>query len=64
MLLQVPDVLTAEQVARFRRDLDQAQWVDGKVTAGPQSGKAKHNRQLAENHPTAAGLGDEIFDAL
>lgn len=64
MLLRIPDVLTAEQVARFRRDLDQTQWVDGKVTAGPQSGKAKHNRQLAESHPTAAALGDEILTSL
>ena len=64
MLLRIPDVLTTERVTRFRRDLDEAQWVDGKATAGPQSAKAKRNRQLAENHPTAAALGDEILDAL
>ncbi len=64
MLLQIPDVLTGEQVARFRKELDAAEWVDGKVTAGPQSAKAKNNLQLPESHPTAAALGDEILDAL
>jgi PKHD-type hydroxylase len=64
MLLQIPDVLTGEQVARFRKELDAAEWVDGKVTAGPQSAKAKDNLQLPESHPTAAALGDEILNAL
>ena len=35
MLLQIPDVLNAEQVAQARRLLDAADWVDGRVTAGP-----------------------------
>ena len=64
MLLRIPDVLTPHQVARFRRELDVAPWVDGRVTAGPQSALAKRNRQLAEDHPTAAALGDEILTAL
>jgi PKHD-type hydroxylase len=33
MLLHIPDVLTAEQVAEARRLLDQAEWVHGRVTA-------------------------------
>ena len=64
MLLRIPDILTTEQVVRFRHELDQAQWVDGRITAGPQSAKAKHNRQLADDHPTASALGDEIMDSL
>jgi PKHD-type hydroxylase len=64
MLLRIPNVLTGEQVARFRSELDKAEWVDGKVTAGPQSAKAKDNLQLPESHPTAAALGDEILNSL
>lgn len=64
MLLAIPDVLTAEQVAQARQILDQAQWVDGKVTAGHQSAKAKDNVQIPENHPAARELGDMILTAL
>ena len=64
MLLQIPDVLTAEQVAHCRLTLEQAEWIDGKVTAGFQSARAKDNMQLPENHPAAAELGDLILQAL
>jgi len=53
MLLSVPDVLTSEQVAQARQMLDQADWVDGKVTAGHQSAKAKDNMQLPEGSPVS-----------
>ena len=54
MLLQIPDVLTAEQVAHARRLLDEAEWVDGRVTAGHQSARAKDNLQIPEGHPVGA----------
>ena len=41
MLLQVPDVLTPEQVAQCRQTLEQAEWIDGRVTAGYQSARTK-----------------------
>lgn len=64
MLLRVPDVLTPEQVAQARQMLDTAEWVDGRVTAGYQSAKAKDNMQVPENHPVARQLGDLILAAL
>ena len=64
MLLQIPDVLTAEQVAQCRQVLDEADWVDGRVTAGYQSGRAKDNMQLPEDHPAAEQLGDMVLGAL
>ena len=64
MLLQVPDVLSAEQVAHARRRLDEAEWVDGRVTAGHQSAQVKHNQQLPEDHPVARELGDMIGKSL
>ena len=64
MLLTIPDVLNAEQVKQARRLLDQADWVDGKVTAGHQSAKAKDNVQIPEGHPVATQLGEMILAAL
>lgn len=64
MLLQIPDVLTGEQVAHARRLLDAADWVDGRVTAGHQSAQAKQNVQIPEGHPVARELGEMILKAL
>ncbi len=64
MLLQIPGVLTAEQAAECRRKIENAQWVDGRVTAGHQSARAKNNLQLAENHPLAQEMGETILAAL
>jgi PKHD-type hydroxylase len=64
MLLPIPDVLTAEQVLRARRVLDQAEWVDGRVTAGHQSSRTKDNMQLPENSPAARELGAMVLAAL
>jgi len=64
MLLSIPDVLNAEQVAEARRILDAAEWVDGRVTAGHQSSQAKDNLQIPEGHPAARQLGEMILKAL
>jgi PKHD-type hydroxylase len=64
MLLHVPNVLSAEQVAECRRQLDAADWIDGRVTAGHQSAKAKDNAQLPEDSPVARQLGQMILAAL
>ena len=64
MLLQVPKVLDADQVAQCRRMLDDADWADGRITAGYQSAQAKHNLQLPEDAPVARELGDMILAAL
>ncbi len=64
MLLQIPDVLTREQVAQARPTLDAAEWVDGRVTAGHQSARAKDNMQLPEDHPASRQLGEMILGAL
>ena len=64
MLLQIPDVISTEQVAQARQMLDASHWVDGRVTAGHQSALAKHNLQLPEEHPVARQLGEMILGAL
>ena len=64
MLLAIPDLLTAEQVASARALLDKAEWIDGKVTAGQQSARAKNNQQLPEGSAVAESIGDMILTAL
>ena len=64
MLLHIPNVLTPEQVASARQLLDSATWIDGKVTAGTQSARAKQNLQLPEDSPQARQVGDMILAAL
>jgi len=64
MLLHVPDVLSPDQVAEARRQLEGAEWVDGAVTAGHQSTRTKDNMQVPEDHPVARQLGDSILKAL
>jgi PKHD-type hydroxylase len=64
MLLQISNVLTPEQVAQARPMLDAAEWIDGRVTAGHQSSRAKDNQQLRETDPVARQLGELILEAL
>lgn len=64
MLLAIPDVLDAAQVAEFRTALDAADWADGRITAGHQSAMAKDNAQLPETSPVAKALGERILAAL
>jgi PKHD-type hydroxylase len=64
MLLHVERVLTADQVALRRDRLTAADWVDGRVTAGEQSARAKNNLQVPEDSATARELGELILGAL
>jgi PKHD-type hydroxylase len=64
MLLHIPDVLTSEEIAKCRKTMNEAEWVDGKVTAGPQSALAKDNMQLPEDHPASKEMGEMIVGAL
>jgi PKHD-type hydroxylase len=64
VLLPIPGVLTTEQVRQARQMLDEAEWVDGRVTAGAQSKRVKDNMQIPEDHPVARQVGDMILDAL
>lgn len=64
MLLHVPEVLTASELAECRGLLAQAQWEDGLATAGGQAAHVKRNRQLPENAPTLARLREIVTAAL
>lgn len=64
MLLHIEQVIAPDAAATYRRALEAADWVDGRVTAGYQSARAKQNLQLAEEHPLGRDLGDRILQAL
>jgi PKHD-type hydroxylase len=64
MLVRVPVLLTAQEVAQCRSVLASSQWVDGKVTAGAQSAGAKHNLQIPETSKEARELGEMILQKL
>jgi PKHD-type hydroxylase len=64
MLVHIPQVLSADQVARCRTIMDQAAWTDGRVTAGFQSAQVKKNLQLPEDAPEAQELGGMVMLAL
>jgi PKHD-type hydroxylase len=64
MLLQIPNVLSPEQVRECRVRLESAEWVDGKVTAGHQSSRTKDNAQIPEGHPVARQVGEVILQQL
>jgi len=64
MVLAIPDVLNADQVLRARQIMNDAEWVDGRVTAGHQSALSKDNMQLPEGSLAARELGAMVLSAL
>ncbi|QNQ08682.1 Fe2+-dependent dioxygenase [Sphingomonas alpina] len=64
MLIAIPDVLDADDVARIRAIIDRADWVDGNVTSGAQSALAKRNQQLPEASAAAREAGAIVLEAL
>jgi PKHD-type hydroxylase len=64
MLLEIPEILSADRASAIRARLAAADWVDGRLTAGPQAAAAKRNLQLPESSPLHRDIGDEIVAAL
>ena len=64
MLLHIPRILDAAQVAEIRQRLDASDWTDGRETVGPQGAQVKRNHQLADASPLKAELGQIIEDRI
>ncbi|WP_428332569.1 Fe2+-dependent dioxygenase [Novosphingobium sp.] len=64
MLIHIPALLGAEQVAALRSHLDGAAWSDGAVTAGFQSGRVKDNLQVGSDSAIGRELGLVVIRAL
>jgi PKHD-type hydroxylase len=64
MLLALPNVLTPAQLAEHRAQLESAEWIDGRATAGHQGARVKDNQQLPVDHPVTRQVGAAILNAL
>src|ERR1700727_87998 len=64
MLICVPNVLSRDDVADFRRIMDECDWEDGRSTAGAQSALVKRNEQLPPDSEVARKLGNRVVSAL
>lgn len=64
MMVQIPALLSADEVGQCRQALARAQWVDGRTTAGHQAGRAKQNLQLAAEDPIGHKLSEGIVTVL
>ena len=64
MMQTIPALLSPEQVRQCRQALEQAQWVDGRATAGHMAVRIKNNLQLAQDDPVAVRLSEFILDVL
>ncbi|HVZ28469.1 MAG TPA: Fe2+-dependent dioxygenase [Rhizomicrobium sp.] len=64
MLVRVPTLLGRVELEQVRGLLEAADWADGRITAGAQSGQAKNNLQVPENSPGHREAGEIILSAL
>src|SRR5579862_7125542 len=64
MLVCIPNALSKDEVADFRRLMDESAWEDGRSTAGAQSAMVKSNEQLPPDSEVARKLGNRIVSAL
>lgn len=64
MLVHIPNVLTAEELAHCRRTLEASPWVDGRLTAGDQAAKTKNNLQIPVDSDESRALGEIVLNAL
>lgn len=64
MMVHVPNVLTQDEAAKALQEIEAAEWVDGRVTAGFQSAQVKDNLQVPEGHAAGRKVGEKILTAL
>jgi PKHD-type hydroxylase len=64
MLLRIPKVLNDDELKALQLLMQQAPWVDGKVTAGTQSAQVKRNIQLPETCVEAEQARQIVLKAL
>lgn len=64
MLVHIPNVLTAEELAFCRNTLEASSWLDGRLTAGDQAAKTKNNLQVPVDSDESRRLGELVLNAL
>ena len=64
MIIRIQKLLTKSAVDQLRIHLDQAQWEDGRATAGTQAKDQKRNQQIPQQSEMTQQIGDLILTAL
>jgi PKHD-type hydroxylase len=64
VLLTIPDVLTPAELVHARQVMENAEWLDGRGTAGAQAAQVKQNEQLDAAGPAARELQAMVLAAL
>lgn len=64
MIFKIPDLLTVEELDRITTTLAQAEFVDGKLTAGWHAQQVKHNQQLKVGTDVVQELKAIVFQAF
>jgi len=64
MLLQIPGVLSAQELQHVHKILAQARFVDGKLSAGMQAQRVKHNQEVARDDQHLTQLNNLVMGKL
>ena len=64
MLITLPDILSADDLATARHLMDQATWADGRDSAGPQARTVKNNQQLPHDSAAATAIRQMVLAGL
>ena len=64
MMLEIPKVLSSEQLERVTKMLAGAKFVDGKLSAGSRAGTVKHNQELDPNSTDTDTLNELVVGNL
>ena len=64
MIVIIRQLVSPAEAAEILRLLNDADWADGRGTAGYLGARVKNNAQLPELHPLALQLGNKILEAL
>lgn len=63
-MLQLPDLLSADDLAAIRADLSQTDLLDGRNTAGPVARQVKRNLEVPGDSPAIKRIGDRVLKLL
>jgi len=64
MLIQIPQVLTSDQLAQIREIMDHARFVDGRLSAGKAARRVKNNAELADAPEIMNTLNNLVMGAV
>ena len=63
-MLQLPALLSADDLAAIRADLAQTDVLDGRTSAGPVAREVKRNLEVAGDDPSIKRIGDRVLRLL